>query len=120
MRLDPSLAAGLRDGLQDLADDLDGDNEHVVSAFLPNVLAVRAMQRLGISNPTLEQQLPDLVRRALERLALRQHGDGGWGWWGMMRAGSGIEPPYQRVCGAWVGAGESGGLRCRCWYVAAR
>ncbi len=21
------------------------------------------------------------MRRALERLALRQHGDGGWGWW---------------------------------------
>ncbi len=55
LRLDPSLAAGLRDGLQNLADELDGDNEHVVSAFLPNVLAVRAMQRLGISNPTLEQ-----------------------------------------------------------------
>ncbi|CAA9298965.1 MAG: FIG01020654: hypothetical protein, partial [uncultured Chloroflexia bacterium] len=81
VRLEPSLAAGLRDGLEALEDELDGDTEHVVSAFLPNVLAVRAMQRLGISNPTLEQRLPDLVRRALERLATRQHADGGWGWW---------------------------------------
>jgi alpha-2-macroglobulin len=85
LRLDPSLAAALRDGLDQLKDYLEGGRDHsndeVVGAFLPAVSALRAMQQLGIDNPALEQNMPTLVSRAVTILQTRQHADGGWGWW---------------------------------------
>lgn len=81
LRLDPSLAAGIRDGLDYLEHYPDEGTEQTVSSFLPNVLTYRALKTLGIENAALEQRLPGLIRTALDRLKLRQHGDGGWGWW---------------------------------------
>lgn len=81
LRLDPSLAAGMRDGLTYLEHYEFEATEPIVSRFLPNVLTYRALQKLGVSNPELEARLPALVQEGLERLALRQHNDGGWGWW---------------------------------------
>ena len=45
------------------------------------MLTYRALKTLGIENAELEQRLPGLIRTALDRLKLRQHDDGGWGWW---------------------------------------
>jgi uncharacterized protein YfaS (alpha-2-macroglobulin family) len=81
VRLDPSLAAGMRDGLDYLEHFPYECTEQTVSRFLPNVLTMRALKDLGISNPELEARLPGLVEEGLSRLYNQQHSDGGWGWW---------------------------------------
>jgi len=81
VRLDPSLAAGMRDGLDYLEHFPYECTEQVVSRFLPNVLTYQAMQKLGIVDPELEEKLPGLVEEGLGKLYARQHADGGWGWW---------------------------------------
>ena len=81
IRLDPSLAAGMVDGLDYLEHFPYECTEQTVSRFLPNVLTYRAMRDLGLPNPQLEARLPGLVAEGLSRLYGQQHGDGGWGWW---------------------------------------
>jgi uncharacterized protein YfaS (alpha-2-macroglobulin family) len=81
IQLDPSLAAGMRDGLDYLEHFEYECTEQTVSRFLPNVLTYRAITQLGISNPELEEKLPGLVEEGLNKLYLQQRGDGGWGWW---------------------------------------
>jgi hypothetical protein len=81
VRLEPSLAAGMREGLEYLEYYEFEGVEFTVSRFLPNVLTYQALKDAGISNAELEQRLPDLVREGLERLQRAQNGDGGWGWW---------------------------------------
>lgn len=81
LRLDPSLAAGMRDALEALDDDKDLGVEATVSSFLPNVVTYRALKNLGVSRPDLEQRLPGLIKTGVDRLRARQHQDGGWGWW---------------------------------------
>lgn len=81
IRIDPSLAAGIIDGLQALEEYPYESVEAAVSRFLPNVVAVRALRQLGITNSVLEARLPTLVTTALDNLYLWQKDDGGWGWW---------------------------------------
>jgi hypothetical protein len=81
VRLDPSLAAGLRDSLDYLENYPYDSADAIVSRFLPNVLNARALRQLGISDPDLEQRLPLLVDEALTKLYTLQLSDGGWGWW---------------------------------------
>jgi len=81
IRLDPSLAAGMREGLDYLEHFPYECTEQVVSRFLPNVLTYRALHELGIEDKELEEKLPGLVEEGLDRLTLKQHTDGGWGWW---------------------------------------
>jgi hypothetical protein len=81
VRLDPSLAAGLRDALTFLEYYPDESAEATVSRFLPNVLAARTLRTLGVPDAELESRLPALVNEGLDRLYRQQRGDGGWGWW---------------------------------------
>jgi len=81
VQLDPSLAAGMRDGLTYLEHFPYECAEQTVSRFLPNVLTYRALKDLGITDPELEEKLPKLVEQGLNKLYLQQNGDGGWGWW---------------------------------------
>ncbi len=81
VRLDPSLAAGMTQGLDYLENYPYECTEQIVSRFLPNVLTYRALRELELSRPELEQRLPDLVAASLEKLYARQNDDGGWGWW---------------------------------------
>ena len=81
IQLDPSLAAGMRDGLTYLEHFEYECTEQTVSRFLPNVLTYRALKELGISDPELEERLPPLVKEGIEKLTLQQREDGGWGWW---------------------------------------
>jgi len=81
VQLDPSLSAGMVDGLDYLEHFPYECTEQTVSRFLPNVLTYRALRELGLSDPELESKLPGLVQEGLEKLYAQQHDDGGWGWW---------------------------------------
>ncbi len=81
VQLDPSLAAGMRDGLKYLEHYPYECIEQTVSRFLPNVMTYRALRQLGIEDPELATRLPQQVSIALQRIYTEQHYDGGWGWW---------------------------------------
>jgi uncharacterized protein YfaS (alpha-2-macroglobulin family) len=81
LHLDPSLAAGMRDGLDYLEHFPYECIEQTVSRFLPNVMTYRALKQLGIEDAELEARLPQQVGVALQRIYARQKYDGGWGWW---------------------------------------
>lgn len=79
--LEPSLAAGMLDGLNYLEHYPWECNEQTVSRFLPNLLTVRALRTLDIDNPTLENQLAFQLGIGVQKLTSRQNADGGWGYW---------------------------------------
>lgn len=79
--VDPSLAAGMRDGLKYVESYPYECIEQTVSRFLPNVFTYRALKSLGIRNAELEEKLPTLVSTALQKLYAAQRFNGGWGWW---------------------------------------
>jgi hypothetical protein len=81
VRLDPSLAAGMQDGLRYLEHFEYECTEQTVSRFLPNLLTYHAMQSLGLENPELAERLPGLIEEGLTKLYNQQNPDGGWGWW---------------------------------------
>ncbi|MCK6626652.1 MAG: Ig-like domain-containing protein [Anaerolineae bacterium] len=81
VQLDPSLAAGMRDGLTYLEHYPYECTEQTISRFLPNVLTYNALQSLGIENKELADKLPGLVEQGLGKLYVQQKPDGGWGWW---------------------------------------
>jgi len=78
---EPSLAAGIREGLRYLEAYPYGCIEQTVSRFLPNVVTYRTLRELGIENPELETALPQQVGVGLQRIYTLQNLDGGWGWW---------------------------------------
>ena len=57
IQLQPSLAAGLVDGLAYLEHYPYECNEQTTSRFLPNLFTVRALRELGIEDPVLESNL---------------------------------------------------------------
>jgi uncharacterized protein YfaS (alpha-2-macroglobulin family) len=81
IQVDPSLAAGMQDGLTYLESYPYECIEQTISRWLPNVLTYRALRDLGIEKPELEARLPGLVRDGLQRIYSEQKYDGGWGWW---------------------------------------
>lgn len=81
LQLDPSLAAGMRDGLSYLEHYPYECTEQTISRFLPNVLTYNALKSLGLDNPELADKLPGLVEEGLNKLYVQQKPDGGWGWW---------------------------------------
>lgn len=81
LRLEPSLAAGMVEGLSWLEHFPYECNEQVVSKFLPNLASYRALRRLGIQRPELEDKLREQIITAVQKLLQRQNLDGGWGWW---------------------------------------
>ncbi|RME49107.1 MAG: hypothetical protein D6796_05370, partial [Caldilineae bacterium] len=81
VKIEPSLAAGMRGGLKYLEHFPYECTEQTVSRFLPNVVTYRAYRQLGLDNPQLAEKLPALVSTGLQRLYAQQHPDGGWGWW---------------------------------------
>ncbi len=81
IEVDPSLAAGMVNGLDYLKHYPYECTEQTVSRFLPNVLTYRALNQLGIVSPTLQMSLTQEINIALDKLYNWQNGDGGWGWW---------------------------------------
>jgi uncharacterized protein YfaS (alpha-2-macroglobulin family) len=81
VKVSPSLAAGMTDGLSFLEHYPYECVEQTVSRFLPNVISTRALKSAGLSKPDLEQNLQTQVNTGLQRLYNWQNADGGWGWW---------------------------------------
>ncbi len=81
VQIDPSLAAGMTDGLNWLEHYPYECAEQTVSRFLPNILTFRALKKLNLTSPELEGNLRTQVSIGLQRLYSQQHADGGWGWW---------------------------------------
>jgi uncharacterized protein YfaS (alpha-2-macroglobulin family) len=81
VKVSPSLAAGMTDGLTFLENYPYECVEQTVSRFLPNVITTRALKSAGLSNAQLEQNLQTQVNTGLQRLYNWQNADGGWGWW---------------------------------------
>jgi len=77
----PSIAAALLDALEYLAAYPYGCVEQTMSRFIPTVYVARVLKELGIRHEKLEEKLPDMVQKGLERIYGMQHPDGGWGWW---------------------------------------
>ncbi len=80
IRLAPSIASAMLGSLDYLAAYPYGCAEQTMSCLLPDVMIVKTMKDLGISNPGLEQRLPDMVGTGLSRLYDMQNWSGGWGW----------------------------------------
>jgi hypothetical protein len=79
--LEPSLAAGMIEGLTYLEHYPYECNEQTVSRFLPNLFTVRALRALNLENRQLEDQLSYQLGIGVQRLVSRQNADGGWGYW---------------------------------------
>ena len=80
VRLAPSIALGVLDGLDALIDYPYGCVEQTMSRVLPSAVAAQTYQRLGIPNPKAAE-LPEIIRQGLQKLYGFQHDTGGWGWW---------------------------------------
>jgi uncharacterized protein YfaS (alpha-2-macroglobulin family) len=68
IRVSPSLAASMTDGLTYLKDFPYGCLEQTISSFLPNVLATQAMKAANLSDAELEAGLKEQVEVALQRI----------------------------------------------------
>ncbi|RIK38322.1 MAG: hypothetical protein DCC55_21480, partial [Chloroflexi bacterium] len=81
VQLEPSLAAGMVDGLTYLEHYPYECNEQTVSRFLPNLLTMRALRALNIEDAELETRLAYQLGIGVQQLMSRQNADGGWGYW---------------------------------------
>lgn len=79
--VDKGELTAIRSALPFLARYPYGCVEQTMSRFLPAVVAMDSMRRLGIRNQQLEDDLPAMTSAGLQRLYGFQHEDGGWGWW---------------------------------------
>ncbi|MEQ8672256.1 MAG: Ig-like domain-containing protein [Aggregatilineales bacterium] len=81
INVEPSLAAMSLEALDVLRGYRVENMEMVVSRFLPNIMAFRAFNELGItSQRDLRAELNRQVQFAIQRLYAEQKVDGGWGW----------------------------------------
>jgi len=81
IKVSPSLAAGMTDGLTYLEHYPYECVEQTISRFLPNVISTRALRAAQLGNSELEANLQEEVTTALQRLYNWQNPNGGWGWW---------------------------------------
>ena len=81
VELSPSLAASMVGGLDYLEDFEYLCMEQTISRFLPNVVALRALELAGQPSEELRAKLDKQVNTALQRIYAKQIYDGGWSWW---------------------------------------
>jgi uncharacterized protein YfaS (alpha-2-macroglobulin family)/tetratricopeptide (TPR) repeat protein len=77
----PTIAGAMLDSLPYLIDYPYGCTEQTMSRFLPAAMVAKTLRDLGLKRPELDEKLPDVIKKGLERLYDFQHADGGWGWW---------------------------------------
>src|SRR5262249_6806491 len=79
--LEPSLAAGIGNGLDYLEHYPYLCAEQTVSRFLPNAVTYRLVHQIGRDDRNLKAGLDRNLAAGLQRLYALQNLDGGWGWW---------------------------------------
>jgi hypothetical protein len=84
LALQPSLTAGIIDGLEALNTPSYSDTLSILSRMLANISTYQSLQDLGIESPQLASDLSDLVGESLHEILDSQRFDGGWSWWGGM------------------------------------
>jgi uncharacterized protein YfaS (alpha-2-macroglobulin family) len=80
IRLAPSLASTMLGSLDYLAKYPYGCTEQTMSCFLPDVVIWQTLKSLNIQNPGLQERLPDMVGKGLNKLYEQQNDSGSWGW----------------------------------------
>lgn len=80
LQLAPSLASTILSSLQALDAFPYDFPEAVLSRFLPNLEAYRALKTLGMDSPILQKRLDQSIQASLKQLTRQQNSDGGWGW----------------------------------------
>ena len=83
VELSPSLASVVLKGLDALDQSGEMDNSTALSRFLPNLIAYRTLQELGIDSPTLQSRFERTANEGVRQLVTSQNGDGGWSWWSL-------------------------------------
>lgn len=81
IRVTPSVAGALFEGLEYLLEYPYGCTEQTMSALLPNLAVAQAAEKLGLRGAVDSDALSKRVRAGIERLKSMQNDDGGWGWW---------------------------------------
>ena len=81
VQLEASLAAAMTDGLDYLTHYPYECSEQIVSKFLPNVMTMRAYQKIGLDDSALKAGLDQQIDIALQRLYKRQRSSGGFAYW---------------------------------------
>jgi len=84
LELQPSLTAGIIDGLDALNAPSYYDILSILSRMLANISTYQSLQEIGIESPQLASDLSDIVGESLHELLDAQRFDGGWSWWGGM------------------------------------
>ncbi len=79
VRLAPSFALGVLDGLDELIDYPYGCVEQTMSRLLPSAVAAQAYAQLGLPNPKADE-LPKIMTTGLQKLYGFQQANGSWGW----------------------------------------
>jgi len=82
LELQPSLTAGIIDGLEALNRPTHSDTITILTRLLTNISTYRSLQELGIETPQLESDLSGLVGDGLREILNTQRFDGGWSWRG--------------------------------------
>ncbi|MCS6801064.1 MAG: Ig-like domain-containing protein [Chloroflexota bacterium] len=80
VELAPSLTAGLETGFRELSAFPWEPTEVTVSRLLSSLDYLRVLSATGTLTPELVSRIADQNIAALQRLALAQRTDGGWGW----------------------------------------
>jgi uncharacterized protein YfaS (alpha-2-macroglobulin family) len=78
--LSPSLAGPIFDALEYLTTYPYGCAEQTMDGFLPDLIVVNTLQKLGAQRPR-PKMLDRYVSFGLQKLLRFQHSDGGWHWW---------------------------------------
>ncbi len=83
LRLDKSLAGLTAESLSYLEAETRQYRQcasTIVSRFLPNIIAYRALLQMGELDSDAKEKLDELVEAGLQALYARQLADGGWSW----------------------------------------
>lgn len=81
IRVTPSVAGALFEGLEYLLEYPYGCTEQTMSSLLPNLAVAQATDKLGLEGVVDKTALARRVQAGLDRLKQMQTDDGGWGWW---------------------------------------
>lgn len=79
VRLAPSFALGVLDGLDELIDYPYGCVEQTMSRMLPGAVAAVAYADLGLPNPK-QAELSQVFAAGVQKIVGFQYEDGSWGW----------------------------------------